>query len=103
MRYVVHVDEEGSVQFDFEHDEIQNPGHAAYKMAKLLVMMNSGEMHGLVVAGLRNRVLQGDQMASYILENYSEMYDEGREDKPVVSPEEVFNLRNIINARANQG
>jgi hypothetical protein len=99
MRYVLHVDEEGSVQFDFEHDELVNPGNAAYKMAKLLVMMNHGEVHELAVAGLRNRLLQGDKVAGYILENYAEMYDGDTQEKPVVAPHEVFNIKRSIDAR----
>jgi len=99
MRYILHVDEDGSVQFDFEHDELQNPGNSAYKMAQLLVMMHRGETHGLVVAGLRNRAMQGDQVASYILENYAELYGGNDKEKPVVAPHEVFNIKRAIDAR----
>jgi hypothetical protein len=99
MRFVLHVDEDGNVQFDFEHDELQNPGHSAYKMAKLLVMMNNGEVHSLAMAGLRNRLLQGDQVAGYILENYAEMYDGNTQEKPVVAPHEVFNIKKAIDAK----
>ena len=95
LRYIIEVDENGGVAFDFEHDEIQNPGHSAYKMARLLVMMQEGEMHHVIVDGIRNRSIQGDAIASLILEHYGSMYvAEG----PCIGPKEVFSMKKARNA-----
>lgn len=96
LRYVLHVDERGSVLFDFEHDEVNNPGQAAYKMAKLLIMMYEGDIHELVVDGLRNRAMQGDQIADLTLQHYLNMYRGGADD-PCVTPRDIFDVRKVKN------
>ncbi len=102
MRYVIHVDEDGSVEFDFEHEQLQNPTNAGFNMAKLLVMMHNGGLHDLAMDGIKNRAMQGDNVANIILENYTRLYQSNDSDKPCVSPGNVFNLQGAINARTPQ-
>lgn len=102
LRYVIHVDEEGSVVFDFEHDELKNPGHAAYKMARLLVMMHSGDLHDLAVDGIRNRAMAGDNVSELILTHYMNMYEDG-DGGPCISPTEIFSMKRARTHDGSQG